>query len=75
MGAVLFGSYADGTATENSDIDLFLQVPQLTKTKKVFEFAYDLEQELGAEVDAYGSHEVLVDSDLYKTIHTKGIAL
>ena len=75
MGAVLFGSYADGTASAISDIDLFLQVPQQTKTKKIFEFAYDLGEELGVNVDAYGSHEVPVGSKLYDQIQMKGIAL
>ena len=75
LGAVLFGSYADGTATEKSDVDIFLSVPQHTKPKRIFEFAYDLGEVLGTDVDAYGSHEVLPNSDFYNQIHSKGITL
>lgn len=75
LGAVLFGSYADGTASGNSDIDLYVNVPDGTKTKQVFAFAYDLGEKLGATVDAYGSHEVPVSSSLYQQIQTKGVVL
>ena len=75
LGAVLFGSYASGTATEDSDIDLYLRVPEGTKTKNVFAFAYDLGEVLGKTIDAYGSHEVPVTSNLYNQIHAEGVAL
>ena len=74
-GATLFGSYADGTATSSSDVDLFVQVPEGTRTKRIFAFAYDLGQVLGVEVDAYGSHEVSEHSALYKHICARGVAL
>ena len=74
-GATLFGSFANGTATEQSDVDLFVQVPEGTKTKTVFAFAYDLSEALGLDVDAYGSHEVHEDSDFHRSIMANGIAL
>ena len=74
-GATLFGSYADGTASGDSDIDLFVRVPEGTKTKRIFSFAYDLGEKLGVDVDAYGSHEVHADSDFYRSIMANGIAL
>lgn len=74
-GATLFGSYADGTASDASDVDVYVRVPEGTRTKRVFAFAYDLEQALGVEVDAYGSHEVPPDSHLYGQIDAKGVAL
>ena len=74
-GATLFGSYANGTASDSSDIDLLVQVPEGTKTKKVFAFAYDLGEVLGVDVDAYGSHELHKESDLYKQIQLSGVAL
>ena len=73
--ATLFGSYANGTATDSSDIDVYVQVPEGTKTKRVFEFAYDLGEALGAEVDAYGSHEVRPTSKLYSQIQSSGVVL
>ena len=59
----LFASYANATATA-SDIDAYAQAPIETKTKRVFEFAYDLGKALGAKVDAYGSHEARPTSTL-----------
>lgn len=73
--ATLFGSYANGTAGDDSDIDVFVQVPEGTKTKSVFEFAYDLGEALGVDVDAYGSHEVPATSKLYSQIQAIGVAL
>ena len=75
QGATLFGSFADGTASEHSDIDLFVQVPAGTKTKSIFAFAYDLGETLGRDVDAYGSHEVHEGSDFHRSIMAGGIAL
>ena len=74
-GAMLFGSYAKGTESANSDIDLFIQVPEGTKTKKVFAFAYDLGEVLGRNVDAYGSHEVPKTGELYNQIQMHGVLL
>ena len=74
-GATLFGSYAEGAATEASDVDVYVRVPQGTKTKRVFAFAYDLGQALGVDVDAYGSHEVPAASRFYGRIRQTGVAL
>ncbi len=49
--ASLFGSFADGTATENSDIDLLVE---LSKPIGLFEFIHikhELEDLLGRKVD------------------------
>ena len=74
-GATLFGSYADGTASAESDVDVFLEVPEGTKTKSVFAFAYDLGAELGVDVDAYGSHEVRRGTPFYDSIRKHGVVL
>ena len=75
FGAVLFGSYAEGTASDNSDVDIYLKVPAGARTKDVFNFAYDLGEVIGKTVDAYGSHEVPEASALYDQIKAKGVAL
>lgn len=72
---MLFGSYANGTASESSDVDVFVSVPPDTKTKVVFAFAYDLGAKLGVDVDAYGSHEVRPDIDFYRSIVRDGVVL
>ena len=70
----LFASYANAMATA-SDIDAYAQAPIESKTKRVFEFAYDLGEALGAEVDAYGSHEVRPTSKCYSQIQSSGVVL
>lgn len=74
-GATLFGSFARGTASESSDVDLLVDVPEGTKTKSVFAFAYDLGAALGVDVDAYGTHEVRPDSPFYRNVMSHGVSL
>ena len=47
----LFGSYAKNTATEDSDVDLVVDMENLRKYKDYFHFCDVLETELGKEVD------------------------
>ena len=49
--AYLFGSYAKQTATENSDIDLIVDMQNLRKYKDYFHFCDELETALGTQVD------------------------
>lgn len=47
----LFGSYARGTATDESDIDLYIDKGKLRSLLQYFAFVYDLEQEFQCHVD------------------------
>ena len=49
--AYLFGSYARGEATEDSDVDILLGEGNITTYDKYFHYHEDLENELGTEVD------------------------
>ncbi|MBQ8985150.1 nucleotidyltransferase domain-containing protein [Candidatus Saccharibacteria bacterium] len=49
--AYLFGSYAKGTANENSDVDLVIDKGELHTYKDYFHFCDELEAELGTDVD------------------------
>ena len=49
--AYLFGSYAKGTASENSDVDLMIDKGGLRTYKDFFHFCDELETELGTSVD------------------------
>lgn len=49
--AYLFGSYAKHTATENSDVDLIIDMENVRRYKDYFHFCDELESELGTEVD------------------------
>ena len=49
--AYLFGSYAKGTASENSDVDIIVEKGDIHTFKDFFHFHEDLKKELGADVD------------------------
>ncbi len=76
----LFGSNARGDATEDSDIDIFIQIAHLTKDMEqdVYNMAYDLELKYDCLIDVI----VLSDSDvktsaaplpIYRTIIREGV--
>ena len=47
----LFGSYARGDASSNSDVDLYIEKGKLRSLFQYFEFVHALEKELGCHVD------------------------
>lgn len=49
--AYLFGSYAKGEATENSDVDLIIDKGEIHSFSDFFDFHEELQNELGTEVD------------------------
>lgn len=49
--AYLFGSYAKDAATEESDVDLFVEKGDVRTYRDYFHFCEDLRNELGTEVD------------------------
>jgi predicted nucleotidyltransferase len=48
---LLFGSYARGEATDESDIDLRIDKGRITGLFRLCGFHYDLEQKFGIQVD------------------------
>lgn len=60
----LFGSNARGDITEDSDIDIFLQLPNLTKDieRDVYNMAYDLELKYDCLIDI-----ILLSDSIVKT--------
>lgn len=66
--AVLFGSYARGEATSESDIDLLVKGGELFAPTDVFAIADDLYNASGKRVDVYEESEIRAGSDLMKSI-------
>lgn len=64
----LFGSYARGEATEESDLDFLVYGGEQFKLTMIFAFAEELRMALKKEVDVFEIHEINNDSDFYKTI-------
>ncbi len=74
-GATLFGSYALGRATGESDIDIVLKSDAPVKPRCIFEFAGELEQLTGKNIDAYGEHELVNGGLLDAEVKRTGLAL
>lgn len=71
--AVLFGSYAKGTATAKSDIDLF--VDSGLRGLKFTGFLYDVERAAGVMTDVLDTTDVTKDSAVEREIRETGIVI
>lgn len=69
---LLFGSYARGDATEDSDVDVVVFGGPHFKRTKFFAFAEDLCELLGKNVDVFEISEVDEGTSLYETIMREG---
>ncbi|MBO5452958.1 MAG: nucleotidyltransferase domain-containing protein [Clostridia bacterium] len=64
----LFGSYARGDATENSDLDFLVFGGDKFKLTNIFALAEDLRIAFKRRVDVFEISEVNTDSDFYLNI-------
>ena len=64
----LFGSYARGEATEDSDLDFLVFGGELFKKTLIFALAEELREAFEKSVDVFEIHEVNQDSSFYNTI-------
>ncbi|OUO94034.1 nucleotidyltransferase domain-containing protein [Cloacibacillus sp. An23] len=71
--AVLFGSYAKGTATEKSDVDIF--VDSGLRGLKFTGFLYDVEQAAGVRTDVLDAADITSGSAVEKEIRRTGIII
>ena len=71
--AVLFGSYAKGTATEKSDIDLV--VDSGLKGLKFFGLVNDILESLRVPADVFDIREIDRDSTMEKEINMYGVKI
>ena len=71
--AVLFGSYAKGTATAKSDVDLF--VDSGLRGLKFTGFLYDVERAAGVMTDVLDAADVTKDSAVEREIRQTGIVI
>lgn len=74
-GAILFGSYARGEATEESDIDIMILGGKNFDPTDVFCIADELYDLSGKDVDVYEEREIDKSSEFYKNILKDGIRL
>ena len=73
--ALLFGSYARGEATPDSDVDLVVFGGEGFKKTNIFAFAEDLRALTGKEVDAFEISEVDKDTPFYESLLREGVRI
>lgn len=73
--ALLFGSYARGEETPDSDVDVVVFGGKNFKKSNIFAFAEDLREMIGKNVEAFEISEVDADSLLYKKIISESIKI
>ena len=73
--AILFGSYARGDATEDSDIDLIVFGGEHFKSMNIFAFGENLRQLTQKQVDAFEIREVNTDTEFYRNVLSEGVRI
>lgn len=73
--ALLFGSYARGEQTPQSDVDVIVFGGKEFKKSNIFAFAEELRQMTGKEVDAFEICEVNPETPFYDSIMKEGIKI
>ncbi|MBR1629935.1 MAG: nucleotidyltransferase domain-containing protein [Lachnospiraceae bacterium] len=69
----LFGSYARGEATEDSDIDFYIDKGRLNSLIKYYRFVDELEKKFGCHVDVVTTS--IQDEDFLSSIQSEGVLL
>lgn len=72
---LLFGSYARGEETEESDIDVLVFGGENFKKTNIFAFAEELRQMTGKSVDAFEICEVDRSTPFYDNVIKEGIKI
>lgn len=67
-GIYLFGSYARGEATADSDLDFLVFGGENFKLTMIFALAEDLREAFKKSVDVFEINEINTDSDFYNNI-------
>ena len=72
---ILFGSYAKGTATSNSDIDLFMMSNGKITGLAFFDIKSKLEDAFCTEIDLIPDLDVLPNSPIERQIQKTGVVI
>lgn len=73
--ALLFGSYARGEATAESDIDVVVVGGKNFKARDIFSFGENLRQMTNKDVDAFEIREVNKETPFYESVMNEGVRI
>ncbi len=73
--ALLFGSYARGEATPESDIDLIVVGGPAFASRSIFALAEDLREMSGRNADVFEIREVNTGTPFYDSVMREGIRI
>ncbi len=73
--AILFGSYANGTADERSDIDLMIESRGELRGLRFYGVLEDVVTALGKKVDLIEASEIRDGADILDDINQQGVVL
>ena len=72
---ILFGSYAKGTNTPNSDIDLIIDSNGQLRGIDFFALSSELAQALPIKADIFEMREISPNSNMYDVIAQEGVVI
>ena len=72
---ILYGSYARGEETDESDIDVIVVGGIDFQAKNIFAFGEELRQMTQKNVDAFEIRELERDTDFYNTVMREGVKI
>ena len=73
--ALLFGSYARGEETDESDIDIIVYGGDKFKKTNIFAFAEEVRALTGKEVDVFEISEVDKETPFYNSVLREGVRI
>lgn len=73
--ALLFGSYARGDATPDSDIDIIVVGGKDFVPRNIFAMAEDLREMTGRDADVFEIREVNKETPFYESVMREGIRI
>lgn len=73
--ALLFGSYARGEETGESDIDVVVIGGEKFRPVDIFAFGEELRQLTGKDVDAFEIREINKDTEFYENVMKEGVRI
>lgn len=73
--AILFGSYAKGVATHNSDLDIVIDSKGELLNINFYGLLEEIVQRLNKRVDLFEISEIKKDSEIYKSIQEEGVVV